>query len=373
MTTSRVTTSMTRRFGTVVLCSALAVAAACGGGNKGGKTTPTGGSGAGSQASNDPADPTGGGTGGTGGGTTPDPGTPGGGTPTPGGDSDGPAVTFPNHDPDPAQAKSEVDRHLKVAKAALSAPVPDGDTALKEARAALALDATSVDAAAYVAFAYYHKKLFDTAELVLDDVYKRDAAKANANVNYVYGLIYDRTNRPEKAIVAYKKAVEADSKHASAWVNLGVHQLRNGQYQEAQQTFERLTKEFGRNDVITLTSLGSAYRGRSADYPQGASERDQFVRTAEAAYKRALQANGDYGPAYYNLGLLYLDTDPFPGVADTVQRLNAAKAYFEQYKNKPSFDLKLYESRIKDVDKAIKRAQKKKKGSTPAPAPPGNP
>ena len=94
------------------------------------------------------------------------------------------------------------------------------------------------------------------------------------------------------------------------------------------------------------------------------------MRSAEAAYKRALQANADCGPAYYNLGLLYLDTDPFPGLADNLQRLSASKAYFEQYKNKPSFDLKLYESRIKDVDKAIKRAQKKSKSAaTPAPAP----
>jgi len=354
---------MTRRLGAVVVCSLLAVA--CGGGSKGGKTTPSNqaGSGDGTQSMTDPGDPTGGGAAGTGAGS----GAPGGGSggASTGGDpidvGTGVGVVAPNLDPDPAQAKQQVDAHLSIAKNALSQPTPDGDTALREARAALALDATSVDAAAYVAFAYYHKKLFDTAELVLDDLFKREAAKSNANVYYVYGLIYDRTNRPERALVAYKKAVELDPKHASALVNLGVHQLQNSQYGEAQTTFERLTKEFGRNDVITLTSLGSAYRGRSADYPQGAPERDQFVRTAEAAYKRALQANGDYGPAYYNLGLLYLDTDPFPGLPDTLQRLGAAKAYFEQYKNKPGFDLKLYESRVKDADKAIKRAQKKQK------------
>ncbi|MGE3457426.1 MAG: hypothetical protein AB7O24_20090, partial [Kofleriaceae bacterium] len=66
-----------------------------------------------------------------------------------------------------------------------------------------------------------------------------------------------------------------------------------------------------------------------------------------------------------NLGLLYLDNDPYPGMTDPMQRLTTAKQYFEQYKSMPGFDIKLYETRMKDVDKAIKRVQKqlKKKAS----------
>jgi tetratricopeptide (TPR) repeat protein len=304
-----------------------------------------------------PSDGGGGGSGGM-----PD-GTPGGGGG--GGDASdptaGPVVVPPNLDPDPAQARVQVEQHLNAARAALSQPTPDAEAALREARAALAIDAASVDAAAYVAFAYYHKKLYDTAELVLDDLFKRDAAKQNANVYYVYGLVYDHTNRPERAVLAYRKAVELNPAHTSALVNLGVHQLKNTQYAEAQTTFERLTQQYKRTDAVTMTSLGSAYRGRSADYPPGSGERTQFVRTAEAAYKRALQANASYGPAYYNLGLLYLDTDPYPGIADPIMRLNAAKAYFEQYKNMPGVDMDLFDDRMKDVEKAIKRIEKKRK------------
>ena len=119
---------------------------------------------------------------------------------------------------------------------------------------------------------------------------------------------------------------------------------------------------------ITRTSLGSAYRGRSAEYPTGAANRDQFVRAAEAEYKRALQANASYGPAYYNLGLLYLDSDPFPsggGSLDTMMRLNAAKGFLDQYKNMPGVDIKLYDERMKDVTKLIKRAEKQKKKANP--------
>ena len=282
-----------------------------------------------------------------------------------------PAVTMPNYDPDPGQARSQVEQHLRIARTALAAPSPDADAALREARLALDADAANLDAAAMVAFAYYHKRLYDTAELVLDDLFKRDAAKQNANVYYVYGLVYDHTNRPDQAVLSFKKAIEINPNHASALVNLGVHQLQNTRYAEALQTFERLVGQFGRTDVVTLTSLGSAYRGHAADYPATSPEHDDNVRRAEAAYKRALQVSASYGPAYYNLGLLYLDNDPFPGLSDNLLRLSTSKGYFDQYKNMQGVDMKLYDDRMKDVTKAIKRAekqQKKTRGAAPGPA-----
>ena len=374
MTTSRVCSSMTRVVGAVL----LSLLVACGGGaKKKDTTTPKGGKTAdGNQSMKDTGDPTdpggAGGTtgagsnGGSNGGTVA-----GTGDGTGSGSAAGPVevpVAYPNLDPDPGAAKTQVEAHLSIARNALAQATPDGDTALREARMALTFDAANVDAAAMIAFAYYHKKLYDTAELVLDDLFKRASAQSNAQVYYVYGLIYDKTNRPERAQLAFEKAVGLDPNHQSALVDLGVHQLQQGQYGPAQQTFERLTKQFNRNDAITLTSLGSAYRGRSADYPSGDSQRDQFVRAAEGSYKRATQANTNYGPAYYNLGLLYLENDPFPGIADPITRVNAAKGYFDQYKNMPGVDIKLYDDRMKDVTKLLKRLQKKSKaksGGTP--------
>lgn len=349
------------------------VLAACGGSPKPATTPQTGlGSGAAhpnGQSMADNGDPTGpaatggGGSGaaGSGGGAF------GGADPTPGAEA---PVVFPNLDPDPTQAKSQVDQHLAVARQALSTPTPDADTALREAKEALKIDATSIDAAAYYAFAYYHKKQYDTAELVLDDVFKRDAAKKNAGIYYVYGLVYDHTNRPEQAVLAFKKATELNPNFASALVNLGVHQLQNKQYVDAQATFERLTREFHRNDAITLTSLGSAYRGHASDYPAGSGDRNQLITQAEAEYRKAIVANPTYGAAYFDLAMLYLDADPFPsggGTLDTMQRLNAAKDFLDRYKDMPGVDMKLYDERLKDVNKAIKRATKKQKkpsGST---------
>ena len=334
----RVTTSMTRRFGALALC----VLAACGGADKKGGTTPQGGAGNGSQSMANTPDPSGAGVPTTGGGSAGVGNTAAGGgsaAPTNGPEIAGPPIVPPNLDTDPAQAKSQVDQHLGVAKQALAMQTPDAEGALREAKAALAIDASNVDAAAMVAFAYYHKHLYDTSELVLDDVFKRDAAKKNANIYYVYGLVYDHTNRPEQAVKAFQKAVELDPNLASAQVDVGVHQLQNKQYAEAQTTFELVTQKFNRSDANTLTSLGSAYRGHAGDFAAGDSNRDQLIRRAEAAYKKALGANPNFAPAYYDLGLLYLDADPFPGVSDPLARLNAAKGYFDQYKNMPNADM----------------------------------
>ena len=359
----RVTSSMTRRFGALALC----VLAACGGADKKGSTTPTAGSGSGSdsQSMATTPDPSGAGVPSSGGGGSPA----GVGNTAAGGSAAapttvqpeiaGPPIVPPNLDTDPAQAKSQVDQHLGVAKQALAMQTPDADGALREAKAALTIDASNVDAAAMVAFAYYHKHLYDTSELVLDDVFKRESAKKNANIYYVYGLVYDHTNRPEQAMKAYQKAVELDPNLASAQVDVGVHQLQNKQYAEAQTTFELVTQKFNRTDAVTLTSLGSAYRGHAGDFAAGDSNRDQLIQRAESAYKKALSANPSFGPAYYDLGLLYLDADPFPGVSDPLARLNAAKGFFDQYKNMPNADLKLYEQRTKDVTKLIKSATKK--------------
>jgi len=62
-----------------------------------------------------------------------------------------------------------------------------------------------------------------------------------------------------------------------------------------------------------------------------------------------------------------------------MQRINTAKAYFDQYKNMPGFDVKLYDTRMKDVNRALKRAQKAQKSEktektekkAPPPAPAG--
>jgi tetratricopeptide (TPR) repeat protein len=275
-----------------------------------------------------------------------------------------PPIVAPNLDPDPGQAKSQVDEHLKRGNAALQAGSLDPDKAIAEAKAALAVDATSVDAVVVLAHGYYHKKLYDTAEVILDMLFKERAkAKDNAGVYFVYGLVYDKINEPQKARVAYEKAVELEPNHLSALTNLGIHQLANKQYREAVRTYEKVSRE--RPSAPVWNALGSAYRGQSADYDPGAADRANLLRKADTAFKRAIQADRNFGQAYYNLGLLYLDADPYPGEGgapmDTLLRLQQAKKYFDDYKNMPGASATLHAERTKDVDKLIKREEKARK------------
>jgi tetratricopeptide (TPR) repeat protein len=374
-----------RRLGTIGMALALAAAVACGGGSKKKPTTPGAGSGSGSTADpggmNDTGDPTGDGvpttgggggsaggggdTGGGGGGGDLGGGGGDGGDPVAAGDPEPPPIVPPNLDIPPDQARTEVDRHLRQAKAMLAAAKPDPDSAIIEAKGAGGRrhQRRRADRDRH---AYYLKRLTDTAEVILDTLYnkRRAAVESNAYLNYVYGLVYDRNNEPTRAFAAYKKAVSLDGNFASALVNLGVHQLENKQYGDAVESFERLTGQLGRTDAATWSSLGSAYRGQAADYDPGSANKNQLLGRAENAYKRALAANQSYGPAYYNLGLLYLDADPFPdggGAMDTLVRLNKAKTYVEEYKNMAGVDLALYDERLKDVTKLIKREEKKRK------------
>src|SRR5690606_5194458 len=52
---------------------------------------------------------------------------------------------------------------------------------------------------------------------------------------------------------------------------------------------------------------------------------------AEAAIRKAMELRPNYAEAYFNLGVLYLDADPFPGL-DTVARLNKAIQNLAKYR-----------------------------------------
>lgn len=279
-----------------------------------------------------------------------------------------PPIEPPDLDLSAGAQKKRVAGHLRAAWKALEGPNKNPDAAIREARAALAVDATNIDAVVVIAHAYYVKRLYDTAEVVLDMTFKeRKKAKTNPGIYYVYGLIYDRTDRPERAVLAYQKAVDLAPTYRSALVNLGAHQIRNRSYAEAIVTFERLTGELDVATAVTWNNLGSAYRGRSGDYPVESARRNELVRKAETSYKRALNVDGKYGKAYYNLGLLYLDADPFPGPdgqpLDLLKRLERAKTYFDEYRTMSGADIDLVNSRTKQVEKLIKREKKRRKRS----------
>ncbi len=370
----------------MLLVSLLVGAVGCGPKNDGKKTTPGGkGGGDGDTAGMDGKDPDGDGkgSGGPPGGGGDDTGgggddTGGGGDDTGGGDDDGgddavssgPKVEPPVLDLSDEERKARVKGSLDRARAALEPTHRDPNLAIQEAKAALSVDPNSVDAVVLLAHAYYFRKLYDTAGVLLDRVLNsgvevvKQRANKHADLFYVYGLVYDKTNDPARATLAYETARNLEPDHKNALLNLGVHYLRDSRYADARDIFLKLTGSLNLRTAATFTNLGSAYRGLSASGTAGDSGRNQLLQDAETAYKRAIDLNKNYAIAYYDLGLLYMDAKPFPlgtGAMDDLVRLDRAKTYFKEYRAMPGADLALVDDRLDTVEKAIKKEQKARK------------
>ena len=142
-------------------------------------------------------------------------------------------------------------------------------------------------------------------------------------------------------------------------MNLGVNHLGSKRYKDAVVIFERLTAELGMKEASVWTNLGSAYRGHSLDFAgTDITKRNKLVLKAEESYKRAISRDKNYGNAYYNMGLLFLDADPFPvgnGEMDRVKRLKNSKTYLDEYRRLPKANQELVDETSAVVQKLLDR------------------
>jgi tetratricopeptide (TPR) repeat protein len=272
----------------------------------------------------------------------------------------GPGPMPPGLDLPPEKKKEQVNMHVKRGQEALDR-ANDPAFAIQEAKAALAVDETSVDAMVLLAQANYAKGYYDQVEDVLNKALERGGAK-NKKLHFLMGLIHEKNNHPEKALDSYQKAVALDPAYKSAVMNLGVHLLKAKKYQEAASLYERLTGELNLKTPAAFCNLGSAYRGLSAEFTTSdRKRRDELLLKAEQQYNKAKNINKNYANAYYNLGLLYLDADPFPmgkDDMDLIKRLQRAKNFFNEYRSMPGADQKLADEQVAVAQKLIDKEER---------------
>ncbi|MCP4446402.1 MAG: hypothetical protein GY811_13815 [Myxococcales bacterium] len=286
------------------------------------------------------------------------------------GDDTPPEPRPPGLDISPAEKKAKVYEHLQQASSAIQNNSDPART-IEQAKAALQIDETSIEAMVLLAHGNFVKGYYDLAEDVLLKAFER-GGKSNKQAYFLLGLVYEKTKRPEKAPSAYQNALTLDPNYKSAIMNLGVHDLSTKRYADAVRAFERLTSELGMNDASVWTNLGSAYRGLSLEFAiKDVAKRNKLVQDAELAYKRAISIDKNYGHAYYNMGLLYLDADPFPtpsGEMDRVLRLKQAKTYFDEYRRLAGADQELVDATTAVAQKLIDREEilRKKKADREA-------
>ena len=386
--------SRVRRWFPVLAFALLLPVAACGGGNKGGGTTP------GNTNNNDSLL----------GQQNPDAPFTGASEPSkPGGDTTAkeekptqpeelpPPKKEPPKPPGQDLPPEERDRIIKsrLATGNEAARKFDSDAMIREAMGVLDVEETNSDAMILLAHGYYLKGNLDKAEAVLNEALKQESARQKGKLWMLFGLIYDKTNREDAALMAYTKATDANANYAAAWTNRGVIMQKRkvfGGDGGSVACFEKAIALIGRNKSAKLHShLGSAYRGLSTDQP---AQRDELLRKAEAELKTAVTIDANYAPAYFNLGLLYFDADNYPGM-DKLQRLSMAMRYLKEYQRVlgPSYKagdkveeyLTTAQKAYDQEEKAIKRKKEKEekdrlkkekdaaKGNKPAAAPADQP
>ncbi len=271
-----------------------------------------------------------------------------------------PGPSPPGLDLTPEQRKTRVAGHVQSAQAALNSGNPNVEVAIREAQAALQVDEGSLEAMLALAHANYLKGYLELTEDILTKAESRGAGNRK-ELHFLKGLVFERTDRNDEALAAFERAVEIDDGYKNGLQNLAAHYLRNKRYQQASEILERLTGTLKVQDASVWTNLATAYRGLSADAAASdVTRRNALLIKAAATYDRALKANPNYGPAYYNLGLLYLDADPFPAGAkdmDKLERLTKARGYFEQYRDKPGANQKLADEQAQLAQKLYDREQ----------------
>jgi tetratricopeptide (TPR) repeat protein len=261
----------------------------------------------------------------------------------------------------PAQELSRAQREQLVAvelrRGVNAMKANDTDGVIRAARAALDVDETSVEAMIMLAHGNYLKGYDDKAEAVLNLAKKQRAGEAHPVLWMLLGLIYDRTDRDDQALAAYERATQLKPDYLAALTNRGAIYLERKRYADAVAVFEQVVKLHAQS-ARAHTHLGAAYRGRSAELAAQKAQRDRLLRRAEQELKLAMEKDPAYAPAYFNLGILYLDADPFPGM-EPLARLQQAHKYLADYKRRAGpRGVDIVDDHLAAAQKGIEREQK---------------
>ena len=129
------------------------------------------------------------------------------------------------------------------------------------------------------------------------EAYKRAIQLDPASMNFYYhlGMAFSSLGRFKEAIQAYNSAIRLGPEYAAAYYNLGHAYSNLKQYEKAIRAFQRAI-QYEPDHVEAYFALGNAY--------VDSGKEEKAIDTFEAAIRR----KPDNPYAYYNLGLLY-----FPG------------------------------------------------------------
>lgn len=138
---------------------------------------------------------------------------------------------------------------------------------------------------------YYHRTGdFENALMQYRAVLAVDELHVEAHNNI--GLLYLDKKLYDDAIRAFRRATVIDETYDKAHNNLGIALLNSGNTDSAAAEFRALVARDSRN-IEALTNLGTAVKALG------------HLDEAREVLQRAIAIQGTYGPAHYNLALIY--------------------------------------------------------------------
>lgn len=134
-------------------------------------------------------------------------------------------------------------------------------------------------------------------EIALDKLRKAEALNPkSADVHTLYGVLYERINRPEKAEMHYAKAVELAPEGGMMLNNYGAWICRSGDPARADQWFRKaLDDPFYKTPIAALSNAGKCAL-QAGD-----------LAAAEGYFRRALDIDGNHPDSLVEMATLSLN------------------------------------------------------------------
>ncbi len=230
------------------------------------------------------------------------------------------------------------DMALRVALIAVQRAQGRPDDAIEAAKAALKVNANTIDVYNNFALAYLDKGDTTLARFILQKAQQSvDGAVQNAYLHTNLGWSYYLDGNRPAAAKSLKKAVELDERLVPALVYLSRVYLEDRNYEDMVPLLET-AKEVAPSNPDVQLNLGVAYRGVGR------------LDDARKAYEQALVLNPEGAKAHFNLGILFGDYE---------KDYDASISAFERYVAAGGTEAERASEYIEDVQKEKERAERR--------------
>ena len=143
-----------------------------------------------------------------------------------------------------------------------------------------------------------------------------------AEVQYRRALVLAAQGHEEEAIQACEQALEADSDHVSARVQLALLYAQRERYEQATETLQRAA-EVSPEDARVQYNLGNMHARQAIEGSELVNY--GYADAAMRAYRRAIEIDPQCLKAYYNLACVAEKISVQEGISAWEQYLNVAR------------------------------------------------